>query len=147
LESLRAGLAEIQMPQLRYGSKLIGRLPASTAFFASVPNLGDYLSQLQTVFRKKMAESPELQSWFTGRGFNVEPVVEKLRAASEFLGDEIVISGSKGPDGHPQAPVFLAETRREGFAEFLKANQLPLHVETRNGLVAFGPMRESVAAV
>ena len=38
-------------------------------------------------------------------------------------------------------PVFFAETRRAGFPDFLKQQQLPAEVavEERNGLVAFGP--------
>ena len=147
LESLRSGLSEIRMPDLRYSSKLLGRLPANTAFFASIPNLGDYLGEAQAVFQQKMAESPELRAWWTGRGIEVDPVLAKLRAATGYLGNEIVLAGIKGADGHPQAPVFVAETRREGFAEFLKDLKVPLRVESRNGLVAFGPEQSSVAAV
>src|SRR4029077_16763470 len=66
LESLRAGLAQIQLPQLRYSSKLLGRLPASTVFFASIPNLTDYLGETQVVFRRKMDENPELRAWWSG---------------------------------------------------------------------------------
>ena len=139
LESLRAGLAQIQLPQLRYSSKLLGRLPASTVFFASIPNLADYLGQTEVVFRQKMAESPELRAWWSGHGANVEPILEKLRAASEYLGDEIVITGFAGPDGKMQMPVFFAEVKRPGFAEFLKQQHLPLAIEERNGMVAFGP--------
>jgi FecR protein/Putative zinc-finger len=147
LESLRAGLAEIQLPELRYTSKLMGRLPANVAFFASVPNLGDYLGQAQGVFQKKMAESPELRQWWSGHGMDVEPVLEKIRQASDYLGGEIVLAGFKGQDGKPQAPVFLAETKREGFAGFMAQLKAPLHVETRNGLVAFGPEKDSVTAM
>jgi FecR protein len=146
LDSLRAGLAQIRMPQLRYSSKLLGRLPASTAFFASIPNLSEYLAQTQKVFRDKMKESPELNTWWMGHGANIEPVLEQLRAASEYLGDEIVIAGFPGADGHPRMPAFLAESRREGFAEFLKQQHLPLTVESRNGVLVFGPDKESVAA-
>src|SRR5437868_13724625 len=53
LESLRAGLAQVQLPQLRYTSKLLTRLPASTALFASIPNLAGYLGQTQVVLRQK----------------------------------------------------------------------------------------------
>jgi len=147
LESLRAGLSELQLPELRYASKLMGRLPANVAFFASVPNLGDYLGQAQSVFQKKMAESPELRQWWSGRGIEIEPVLEKLRTASDYLGGEIVLAGFKGEDGRPHGPVFLAETRREGFAEFMKQLKVPLHVETRNGVVAFGPEKGPVAAM
>ena len=147
LESLRAGLAQIQLPQLRYSSRLLGRLPAATAFFVSIPNLGDYLGQAQVVLRNKMAESPELRSWWGGRGAAIDPMLETLRAASAYLGDEIVLAGFGGASGPPKSIVFLSESRRDGFADFLKQHKLPLHVEVRNGLVAFGPEPASVAAL
>src|SRR5207249_2237644 len=76
----------------------------------------------------------------------VEPVLEKLRAASEYMGDEIVITGFAGPDGKMRMPVFLAEARREGFADFVAKERLPLRIEARNGLVAFSPDPEALAA-
>lgn len=145
LQSLHSGLAELHLPQLRYSSKLAGRLPGSTAFFASIPNLGDYLGQAQVVFRKKMDENPELRAWWSSHGMNVEPVLQKLQAASEYLGDEIIVAGFAGED-QMRGPVFLAETKREGFNDFLKREGLPLQMETRNGLVAFSPSREALAA-
>jgi ferric-dicitrate binding protein FerR (iron transport regulator) len=147
LESLRAGLAQIRMPELRYSSKLLGRLPASTVFFASIPNLAGYLGQTQEVFRQKMAESPELRDWWSGHAGNVGPILEKLRTASEYLGEEIVVTGFTTADGKAQLPVFFAELKRPGFAEFLKQQHAPAGVvaEERNGLVAFGP-KDAIAA-
>src|SRR5262249_40015775 len=126
---------------------LLGRLPANTAFFASIPNLGDYLGQAQAVFRQKMAESPELRAWWSGNGMNIEPILEKLRAASEYLGDEIVLAAVPGPDGHPQMPVSLANPKREAFNKSLKQQHLSITVITQNGISAFGPDKNSVAAV
>ena len=146
LELLRAGLAQLHLPELRYSSRLLDRLPASTVFFASIPNLAAYLGQAQGIFRQKMAESPELRAWWAGHGIDVEPVIERLRAASEYLGDEVVIAGFSGPDGKMQMPVFLAEVKREGFAEFVKKEGAPLAMETRNGVVAFSPNRAAVSA-
>ena len=114
LESLRSGLAQIQMPELRYSSKLLGRLPASTVFFASIPNLAGYLGQTQNVFNQKMSESPELRAWWSSHAANVGPILEKLRAASEYLGDEIVVTGFTGAQGKTQLPVFFAEVKRPG---------------------------------
>jgi ferric-dicitrate binding protein FerR (iron transport regulator) len=147
LESLRAGLAQIRMPELRYASKLLGRLPATTVFFASIPNLAGYLGQTQEVFNQKMAESPELRAWWGSHAANAGPILEKLRAASEYLGEEIVVTGFTGADGKPQLPIFFAEVKRPGFGEFLKQQHLPavVAVEERNGLVAFGP-RDAIAA-
>ena len=146
LESLRAGLAQIRMPELRYSSKLLGRLPASTVFFASIPNLAGYLGQTQNVFNQKMAESPELRAWWSGHASSAGPILEKLRTASEYLGEEIVVTLT-GENGKPQLPVFFAEVKRPGFSEFLKQQHLPagIAVEERNGLVAFGP-KDAVAA-
>ena len=42
--------------------------------------------------------------------------IEKLRAASEYLGDEIAVVGVAGADG----PVFLSEVKRDGFPDFLR---------------------------
>jgi hypothetical protein len=147
LESLRAGLAEIRLPELRYTSKLLDRLPTSTVFFASIPNLAGYLGQTQNVFNQKMAESPELRAWWSGHAANAGPILEKLRAASEYLGEEIVVTGFTTADGKTQLPVFFAEVKRPGFGEFLRQQHLPaeVEVEERNGLVAFGP-RDAVAA-
>ena len=145
LEKLRAGLAELHLPQLRYSSKLARRLPATTTFFASIPNLGDYLGQAQVVFRKKMDENPELREWWSNHGMHVEPVLQKLQAASAYLGDEVVVAGFM--DGaQMRGPVFLAETKRDGLGDFLKQQGLPMQVEARNGLTLFGPNREAMAA-
>jgi hypothetical protein len=61
-----------------------------------------------------------------------------------YLGGEIVVVALIAADGKPQAPVFVSELKREGFPEFLKQRGLPLTVEVRNGLVAFGPDRAAV---
>ena len=146
LESLRAGLASIHLPELRYSSKLIDRLPPTTVFFASIPNLSAYMGQTREVFQQKLSESPELRALWSTHAASIVPVLEKMRAASEYLGDEIVVTGFTA-NGKAQMPVFFAETRRPGFPAFLKQQQLPAEVavEERNGLVAFGP-RDAVAA-
>ncbi|MBZ5620208.1 MAG: FecR domain-containing protein [Acidobacteriia bacterium] len=143
LAALSISLQQIHLPALRYSSRLLGRLPASTVFFVSIPNLSQYLGEAQSVLHQKMSESPELSAWWAGRGLNVEPVIEKLRAASEYLGDEILIVGAGASEGM-HGPVFLAETRRDGFPEFLKNQGLGLTVEIRPGLALFGPVPAAV---
>jgi FecR-like protein/putative zinc finger protein len=142
LAILRTSLNGIEMPQTRYSSRLLGLLPASTVFFASIPNLAQYLGDAQAVFRKQAAGNPELGAWLSGPGSGTQAVLEKLRAANEYLGDEIVIFATPETKG----PVFLAETRREGFAEFLKKLGLPLAVETRGATVVFGSPGQPLAA-
>jgi len=141
LAVLRSNLDRLPMPQVRYSSRLAGSLPASTVFFASIPNLAQYLAAAEGVFRRQAADSPELRAWLSGPGSGTQAVLDKLRAANEYLGDEIVIFGTPETAG----PVFLAETKREGFPEFLKKSGVPLAVETRSGLVLFGPRKEALA--
>ena len=144
LADLRASLERIHLPDLRYQSNLLNRLPASTVLYVSIPNLGDYLSQAQAVLNAKIAESPELAPFWNERGGKTQPVIDTLRAATSYLGGEIAVVAVAAADGEPRAPVFVSELKREGFPEFLKQRGLPLTVEVRNGLVAFGPDRAAV---
>ena len=146
LSSLHSGLQQIHLPALRYSSTLLGRLPADTVVFASIPNLSQYLAEAQVVLRQKMSESPELRAWWSSRASNAEPVIEKLRAASEYLGDEILIVGAGNAEGK-HGPVFLAEVKRDGFSEFVKKEVPGLTVEMRPGLAVFGPMAEAVKSL
>jgi hypothetical protein len=147
LDKLRSGLQQIHLPALRYSSKLLDRLPANTIVFGSIPNLGAYLKETQAVFGANLAQSPELRDWWAGKGSNIEPMIEKLRAASEYLGNEVVVASVAGPNGNPQAPVFLAETTRPGFPEFVRKAAPQAAVVERSGMVAFGPEAGAVESM
>ncbi|HJT88711.1 MAG TPA: FecR domain-containing protein [Bryobacteraceae bacterium] len=139
LAALGKSLRELPLQQVRYSSGLVGMLPASTAFFASIPNLAEYFGEAQALFRERAAENPELRAWLAGPGAGIQPVLEKLRAANEYLGEEIVIFGT--PD--TRGPVFLAEVKREGFPEFLRKQGLPLTVVSHGNAVLFTPARQA----
>ena len=146
LNDLRSSLQRIQMPALRYSSKLLDRLPSDTVLYVSIPNLGQYLAEAQVVIRRQLAQSPELSALLSSRARGIEPVLDKIRTASEYVGDEVAVVATAGhlpADG----PVFLAEVKRDGLPEFLKKNDPVLNVETRPGLVAFGPSATSVKAL
>jgi hypothetical protein len=138
LDALRSSIDKLHLPDLRYNSRLVGRLPVSTAFLVSIPNLAQYLGEVQTTLQQN--------TWWSGSGLKVEPLIAKLRAASEYLGDEIVVTAFAGPDGKMLGPVVFAEVKREGFPEFLKRQGLPVSIVTRPGMVAFGPPTGAVAA-
>jgi len=147
LASLTASLQQIHLPALRYESRLLGRLPATTVLFASIPNLTQYLAEAQSVFNRQMADSPELRALWADKGARIEPIIEKLRAAGEYLGDEVVITGFSAPDGDRLGPVLLAETRRPGFPEFLHKDVPGLTVEVRGNVAVFGPVPAAVKAM
>jgi hypothetical protein len=104
LDALRTSIEKLHLPDLRYSSRLVGRLPVSTTFLVSIPNLAQYLGEVQTTFQQNMPDSPELRRWWAGAGLKVEPMIEKLRAASEYLGDEIIVTAFAGPDGKMLGP-------------------------------------------
>jgi hypothetical protein len=144
LDALKVSLNQIRLPAVRYDSALLKRLPADIAFFASIPNLAQYLGAAQAVFHQKLEESPELRRWWAGGAARAEAVLEKLRAGSEYLGEEVIIVASPQESGQMDAPVFLAETKREGFAEFVRQQAIPATVAAKPGVVVFGPVQRAV---
>ncbi len=125
--ALRNRIGQIPFPGPRYSSDLLDRVPANTLLYVSVPNLGDFLSEANTVFHDQLGKSPELQQWWnSGRGNNTEELdalVEKLHETSRYLGDEVVIVGVKGAD-HPGFAV-IADVNKSGLDDFLK-QQFPI---------------------
>jgi ferric-dicitrate binding protein FerR (iron transport regulator) len=143
LANLRADLETVHLPDLRYNSRLLAQLPGDTVFYAGIPNLGTYLGEAQAAVKRNLEASPELRNWAGGLSQG-SAILERLRAGSEYLGDEIAVVGVEGA----RAPVFLAEVKRDGFAGFLnQAGVSGLAMESRNGLVVFGPDREAVGRV
>ncbi|MBV8903654.1 MAG: FecR domain-containing protein, partial [Acidobacteriia bacterium] len=141
LAALRNSLGQVQVSHVRYESHLLEQLPASTVFYASIPNLSGYFAQAENVFRRKSAENEELRNWLAGPGASIEPLVENLRATNEYLGDEIVVFGTAASP----APVVLAEMKREGLAEFLRQAGLPLSMEVRGRMVMLSPNPRALA--
>jgi hypothetical protein len=145
LAALRESLGSLHLNQVRYSSRLLPQLPASTMFYAAIPNLSDYLAEAKAVFRQKSAEDAGLRAWLAGpdgaQAATVQPLLEKLRAANEYLGDEIVVFGTTSAPG----PVILAEVKRDGFAEFLHGAGLPLALKMRSGMVLLSPNPKALA--
>ena len=145
LAAIRAGIQQLHLPDLRYSSQLAGRLPASTAFFASIPNLAQYLGDAEGVFREKAKDNPELAGIWNDKANRVLPILDKLRAASDYLGDEVVIAMAARPQGGVSAPVVFAQIKRPGFSEFLKKLAVPATEEERNGFVLISMEHNSMA--
>ena len=116
-------LQTVQMPGLRYESKLLGDLPANTVLFASIPNLGDAVQQANQLFQQELQASSVLSEWWEqSRSGKSSPdfnqVVDDIHALSQYLGDEIVFSVA--PDGRRASPLVVAEVKRAGLEDFIK---------------------------
>jgi hypothetical protein len=120
--TLEHRIGQIPFPQPRYSSDLLARVPADTLLYVSIPNLGDFLSEANTIFHDQLKQSPELEQWWDrGQGHNTEELdlmVNKLHDLSQYLGDEIVVVGMKQNDNPGFAMV--ADVQKSGLADLLK---------------------------
>ncbi|WP_109486710.1 FecR domain-containing protein [Occallatibacter savannae] len=138
---LQHKIEQIPMPQPRYGSDLLNRVPADTQLYVSVPNLGDFVTQAKSIFDDQLKQSPVLQKWWnTGRQdktAQLDELVNKVHDMSQYIGDEMVIVALKQQTGPGFAVV--ADVQRQGLAallkqEFAKEGHEGLTVLDENGL-------------
>ena len=142
---LQHKIEQIPLPQPRYGSDLLNRMPADTQLYVSIPNLGDFVTQAKTIFDDQLKQSPALQKWWnTGKPdktAELDSLVNKLHDLSQYIGDEMVIVALKQQTGPGFAVV--ADVQRQGLAdllrqEFAKEGHEGLTVLDENGLNAAG---------
>ena len=120
--ALRQRIGSIPLPRPIYGSDILQRVPANTLLYISVPNLGNFLTEANTIFKDQLQRSPELQQWW-GRGgdrktVELDALIDKLHDVSQYLGDEIVIVGVKQADESGFA--IVADVQKSGLDDLLK---------------------------
>ncbi len=118
--------ANVQMPGLRYQSRLLPLLPQSTLLVASVPNYGDAIGQANQLFQQELQESAILREWWqqyqkSGHsGYSFDDAVSEIQQLSRFLGDEIVIAMANDNTGGEHGSVLLvAQVQKSGLADFI----------------------------
>ncbi len=114
----------VQFPAARTESHLLPLLPESTMFYAAFPNYGDVTHQALTVFQQELQESAVLRDWWQHSGAaksgpKVEDALEKVYQLSQYLGDEIVVSGAM--EGRAPSMLIAAEIRKPGLKSALEA--------------------------
>jgi ferric-dicitrate binding protein FerR (iron transport regulator) len=115
-------LQTVQMPGLRYNSKLLPDLPAGTVLFASIPNLGDAVQQANQLFQQELQASSVLDEWWQQsqsrrHGSDLNQIVDEIHALSQYIGDEIVFSIAMA--GREASPLVVAEVKRPGLKDFI----------------------------
>ena len=113
----------VQFPPERSQSRLLPLLPESTMFYAAIPNYGDVAHQLLEVFHWELEHSSVLADWWqhselAATGPKVEDSVERFYQLSQYLGEEIVVSG--GADHREPSLLMIAEVRKPGLKKFLQ---------------------------
>jgi len=122
LSTLQHKIEQIPLPQPRYTSDLLNRMPADTQLYVSIPNLGDFVTQAKAIFEDQLKQSPVLQQWWNRGGENktaeLDELVSKLHDLSQYIGDEMVIVALKQQSGPGFA--VIADVQRGGLADLLK---------------------------
>jgi type IV pilus assembly protein PilA len=113
----------IQFPPVRSESRLLPLLPESTMFYAAFSNYGDVTHQALAVFHQELQESAVLRDWWQHSGAatsgpKVEDALEKVYQLSQYLGDEIVVSGAL--EGRNPSVLVAAEIRKPGLKSALQ---------------------------
>jgi type IV pilus assembly protein PilA len=113
----------VQYPVARNQSHILSRLPDSTLFYAALPNYGDTLHQAQQIFHQELQGSQALQDFLRRNKLDstelkIEQGVEQFYEFSQFLGDEVVITGKM--DGKEPDFLLVAEIGKPGIKDFLE---------------------------
>jgi hypothetical protein len=120
--TLRQQIEKIPFPQPRYSSDLLARVPANTSLYISVPNLGDFLSEANQTFHDQLKQSPALEQWWnSGDKHNtaqLDELVDKIHTVSKYLGDEVVIVGTRQAKNSEFA--LIADVKQGGLDDLLK---------------------------
>lgn len=119
-EKMRAG---VQLPADRTQSGLLPVLPESTLFYAALPNYGEPSHQALRIFQQELQESPVLRDWWhhgsmAASGPKFEEALDKFYQLSQYIGDEVVVSGGPGAQNDPSV-LMIAQLRKPGLKEFL----------------------------
>ena len=122
LQKLQQG---IQSPAPRTESRLLPLLPSSTMAYAALPNYGDVARQALAIFRQQLQESAVLRDWWThgspaASAPKIEQAFEQFDQFQQYLGDELVLSGSLDPQHKSGAFLAVAEIRKPGLDKFLQ---------------------------
>jgi len=119
----------IQFQAPRSESTLLPLLPPSTMSYSAFPNYGGAADQLLTLFHQELQESSVFRDWWqhgslAATGPKFEDALAKFSQLNQYLGDEIVVSGST--DGKDPSLLVVAEVRKPGLKKFLQQTLLEL---------------------
>jgi hypothetical protein len=124
--TLQQQVQGIKLPGLRYSFTLAKYLPANTVIYAAIPNLGGALTEAKQIFDQRLSQSDVLQEWWSqqsgSHAAEVDRAIAQLTSITQYLGDEIVLAVPSNGAHQYGKPVFLAEVRQPGLADYLQQN-------------------------
>lgn len=122
---------------LRYDSRLVNLVPASTGIYVALPNLSDELVEMREIFNQRLSENPALARWWaermgnSGMEENLNDALNRLQSLGQYLGEEVVVALAIEDDGEPKTPVILAEVvNPSAFAAVLEEEVARINAES-----------------
>lgn len=120
LEKLQTGVA---LPEPRSQSRLLSLLPSDTVLFAAIPNYGNAAEQALRIFQQELKSDATLREWWgkgemAFKGPKIEDALTQFCRIHQYLGDEIILSGSMA--GNEPKFLAVAALRKPGLDKLLK---------------------------
>jgi hypothetical protein len=115
----------VDYPAPRSESKLLPLLPEATVAYVAFPNYGNVAHQTLATFQQELQESAVLRDWwahgrFATSGPEMAKFLDRFDQLHEFLGGEIVLSGSLDASHKSGSFLALAEIRKPGLDKFVQ---------------------------
>lgn len=128
---------EVHFPAPRAQSRLLPLLPDSTMSYAAFSNYGGVVQQALDAFHAELRNDASLRDWWqhgslAKDGPKIEDALSKLAQLQQFLGEEIVVSGSL--EGQNPNLLIVAEVRKPGFKKFLQEMLSELAGGSKSGI-------------
>ena len=128
LASLRKEVDEkVTRPAARYSTRLLDIVPDSTVLYVGIPNLSNTLGEAHRILQERIQQSPLLREWWEkqqscSKGcLTLDQVIDKVREAGAYFGDEIVLTVQSNSQGIPEAPLVIAALKDPtGFKAYLR---------------------------
>jgi ferric-dicitrate binding protein FerR (iron transport regulator) len=128
LTRLRKNIEALPGPGLHYATDLLNLAPPGAIFYASIPNLGQTVSEANRLFHEQLAQSAVLEEWWNSRMKSpaqqvlFDELLRQVTVLSGYLGPEMVIAFDPGAPGiQKESPVLLARIVKPGFRAYLQA--------------------------
>jgi type IV pilus assembly protein PilA len=127
----------IQFPAARSESRILPFLPESTMSYAAFSNYGDVTERALEIFRQELLVSAVLRDWWqhgdlAAAGPKLEDFLERFSQLHQYLGEEIVVAGSR--EGRTPSLLLVAELRKPGLKKFLQETIAQLGGGSKQGV-------------
>jgi hypothetical protein len=119
----------VQFPSVRTESSFLPRLPMATTYYVALPNYGETAHQAAATMRQELQASAVLRDWWqhgelSSAGPKLLDSLEKFYEFSQYLGDEVIVSGETGGIYEKGAAsrklLIVAALREPGFKNVLE---------------------------